>query len=102
VRADVQRAFNDWLQGRMAHTVWQTGGCRSWYQDPRSGRNTVLWPDTAISFWRRLRRVRMSDYLLQRTSAGSEFKSLAAHPASSAAMLSSSPAGQPSQRSDSR
>ncbi|MFI7616200.1 flavin-containing monooxygenase [Nonomuraea terrae] len=64
VRAEVQRAFNEWLRGRMAHTVWQTGGCRSWYQDPRSGRITVLWPDTAVAFWRRLRRVRMSDYLL--------------------------------------
>jgi hypothetical protein len=46
----------------MAGTVWQTGGCHSWYQDPRSGRNTVLWPDTTIAFWRRTRRARMSDY----------------------------------------
>jgi len=66
VRPEVQSAFNDWLDGRMVETVWQSGGCRSWYQDPRSGRNTALWPDTTIAFWRRTRRARMSDYLLDR------------------------------------
>ncbi|MGQ5656084.1 flavin-containing monooxygenase [Streptomyces sp. EKR5.2] len=64
VRPEVQQAFNDWMNGRMAGTVWQSGGCRSWYQDPRSGRNTVLWPDTSIAFWRRTRRVRLTDYRL--------------------------------------
>ncbi|WP_242190426.1 flavin-containing monooxygenase [Saccharopolyspora soli] len=64
VRPEVQRSFNQWLMGRMDGTVWQTGGCRSWYQDPRSGRNTVLWPDTTIAFRHRTRRARMSDYLL--------------------------------------
>jgi hypothetical protein len=45
VRPEVQDSFNDWLDSRMAGTAWQAGGCHSWYQDPRSGRNTVLWPD---------------------------------------------------------
>ncbi|GAA3803933.1 flavin-containing monooxygenase [Streptomyces chiangmaiensis] len=64
VRPEVQQAFSDWMDGRMAGTVWQSGGCRSWYQDPRSGRNTVLWPDTSIAVWRRTRRVRLTDYRL--------------------------------------
>ncbi|SFO42124.1 Predicted flavoprotein CzcO associated with the cation diffusion facilitator CzcD [Pseudonocardia ammonioxydans] len=63
VRPTVQESFNRWLDRRMDATVWQNGGCRSWYQDPRSGRNTVLWPDTSIAFWRRTRRPRLSDYL---------------------------------------
>lgn len=66
VRPTVQESFNEWLDGRMEGTVWQNGGCRSWYQDPRSGRNTVLWPDTSIAFWRRLRRTRLSDFVLDR------------------------------------
>jgi len=37
-------ASNAWVQKRMGSTVWQTGGCRSWYQDPVTGRNTLLWP----------------------------------------------------------
>jgi cation diffusion facilitator CzcD-associated flavoprotein CzcO len=64
IRADIQDTFNDWLQDRMATTVWQSGGCRSWYQDPRSGRNTILWPDTSTGFRRRTRNIRMSDYLI--------------------------------------
>lgn len=67
VRPEVQQSFNDWLDGRMTGTVWQSGGCRSWYQDPRSGRNTVLWPDTSVAFWRRTRRTRLSDYRLDRS-----------------------------------
>ncbi|MFI5615172.1 flavin-containing monooxygenase [Amycolatopsis sp. NPDC051903] len=65
VRPEVQSAFNDWLDSRLAHTVWQTGGCRSWYQDPRSGRNTVLWPAGTVEFWRRTRRVRPADYVVE-------------------------------------
>ena len=64
VRADVQREYVGWLQGRLATTVWQSGGCRSWYQDARTGRNTILWPDTTIAFWRRTRRARMRDYVI--------------------------------------
>jgi hypothetical protein len=44
--------------------VWQTGGCRSWYYDPVSGRNTLLWPGGTIEFYRRTRRVRRADYEL--------------------------------------
>ena len=62
VRAQVQQEFVGWLQGRLAATVWQSGGCHSWYQHARTGRNTILWPDTTIAFWRRTRRVRMGDY----------------------------------------
>lgn len=31
-------------------TVWLSGGCRSWYVDPRSGRLTTLWPDFSFTF----------------------------------------------------
>jgi cation diffusion facilitator CzcD-associated flavoprotein CzcO len=62
VRPPVERAFNDWLQGRLVHSVWQAGGCRSWYQHPATGKNTALWPSSAIAFWRKTHRVRLSDY----------------------------------------
>lgn len=67
VLPEKQTHFNNWLQGRLAQTVWQSGGCHSYYQDSRSGQNTVMWPDTSIAFWRRTRRARMSDYLLDGT-----------------------------------
>jgi cation diffusion facilitator CzcD-associated flavoprotein CzcO len=44
VREDVQRDYNSDLQRRLAATIWNTGGCASWYLDEQ-GRNTTLWPD---------------------------------------------------------
>ncbi|HYP48296.1 MAG TPA: NAD(P)/FAD-dependent oxidoreductase, partial [Thermoleophilaceae bacterium] len=44
VRASVQRAYNEELQSRLAGTVWNTGGCSSWYFDA-NGRNSIMWPD---------------------------------------------------------
>jgi len=37
-----QDAFNDGLQERLGHSVWNTGGCASWYLDEH-GNNRVLW-----------------------------------------------------------
>jgi hypothetical protein len=37
-------------------------GCRSWYQDPRTGCNTLLWPRSTLDFWRRTRTARRADY----------------------------------------
>ncbi len=31
-------------------TVWTRGGCTNWYRDERTGRLTLLWPDSATSF----------------------------------------------------
>jgi cyclohexanone monooxygenase len=52
-RADAVQEWNDDLQRRMRRTVWNTGGCSSWYLDEH-GRNTVLWPRTTYTFRRLL------------------------------------------------
>lgn len=52
-RANVQRRWNARLQRRMRRTVWNTGGCSSWYLDSH-GRNTTLWPRSTVSFRRAL------------------------------------------------
>ena len=54
-RPEAQRAFNADLQRRLAGTVWQTGGCASWYLD-QFGHNTTLWPDFTFRFRRLVRR----------------------------------------------
>ena len=48
-RQDATREWNDALQRRLTRTVWNTGGCSSWYLDER-GRNTTLWPRTTAAF----------------------------------------------------
>ncbi|MFE3635194.1 flavin-containing monooxygenase [Streptomyces sp. NPDC059168] len=54
-------AWNHRVQERMKRTVWNTGGCTSWYLDP-SGRNTTIWPGTTAEFRRATRRVDLAEY----------------------------------------
>jgi len=61
VMESVQSGYNDELQRRLVPTVWNAGGCRSWYMDPR-GRNTTIWPGYTWDFRRRTRRFELSKY----------------------------------------
>jgi cation diffusion facilitator CzcD-associated flavoprotein CzcO len=67
-RAVAQKRWNAGLQRRMRRTVWNTGGCSSWYLDAH-GRNTVLWPKATFTFRRLLSRfdVRAYDVVVART-----------------------------------
>jgi hypothetical protein len=55
VRRDVQDAWNADVQERLRKTVWNTGGCASWYID-RNGDNPIMWPGFTFSFRRMTRR----------------------------------------------
>ncbi|GAA2221248.1 NAD(P)/FAD-dependent oxidoreductase [Streptomyces amakusaensis] len=61
-------AWNRGIQERMRRTVWNTGGCASWYLDA-SGRNTTLWPGTTAEFRRVTRRVDLAEYEVLRAPA---------------------------------
>ncbi|MFH9658537.1 flavin-containing monooxygenase [Streptomyces sp. NPDC017248] len=61
-------SWNDRVQERMKRTVWNTGGCTSWYLDP-SGRNTTIWPGTTTEFRRATRRVDLAEYEVVRRPA---------------------------------
>jgi cation diffusion facilitator CzcD-associated flavoprotein CzcO len=63
VRPEVQARFNAMLREKLQATVWQTGGCRSWYQNAQ-GHNSASWPGFTFDYWRRTRQVRLSDYAL--------------------------------------
>ncbi len=64
VRPEVQQHFVEEIYRLMTRTVWQSGGCHSWYQDQRTGEITTLWPGSVVAYFRRTRRVVASDYLL--------------------------------------
>ena len=49
-----QQEFGTRMESRLAGTVWQTGGCASWYQGP-DGRNVALWPGSTRAFRRLMR-----------------------------------------------
>ncbi|KOV62718.1 flavin-containing monooxygenase [Streptomyces sp. MMG1121] len=59
-------SWNDKVQERMKRTVWNTGGCTSWYLDA-SGRNTTIWPGTTSEFRSATRRVDLAEYEVIRT-----------------------------------
>ncbi|HXJ62597.1 MAG TPA: NAD(P)/FAD-dependent oxidoreductase [Actinomycetota bacterium] len=48
-----QAAYGEQMQRRLSRTVWNSGGCRSWYLDDH-GRNTILWPTFTFTFRREL------------------------------------------------
>ncbi|MGX1545896.1 flavin-containing monooxygenase [Streptomyces adustus] len=67
-RPSAVNAWNRRVQDRMKRTVWNTGGCTSWYLDA-SGRNTTIWPGTTSEFRRETRRVDLTEYEVLRAPA---------------------------------
>lgn len=49
VKASPCQAYNKDIQQSLKKTVWQSGGCRSWYQDAK-GNNTTIWPGFTWSY----------------------------------------------------
>ncbi|MGW1542595.1 flavin-containing monooxygenase [Streptomyces sp. NPDC002309] len=68
-RPEAVGAWNRAVQERMKRTVWNTGGCSSWYLDA-AGRNTTIWPGTTGEFRRATRRVDLGEYEVLRPPAG--------------------------------
>jgi len=68
VREDVERAFNARLHAKLAGSVWNSGGCHSWFLD-HTGQNRQSWPGTGTSYWRATRRPNPNAFLLTRRGA---------------------------------
>ncbi|WP_432249173.1 flavin-containing monooxygenase [Streptomyces sanyensis] len=60
-RPSAVHGWNRRVQERMRRTVWNTGGCTSWYLDS-AGRNTTIWPGTTTEFRNATRRVDLAEY----------------------------------------
>ncbi|MCP3820411.1 NAD(P)/FAD-dependent oxidoreductase [Streptomyces sp. A3M-1-3] len=67
-RPSAVHAWNRRVQERMKRTVWNTGGCTSWYLDA-NGRNTTIWPGTTGEFRRATREVDLAEYEVLRVRA---------------------------------
>lgn len=50
VKADKQADFNRKIHSQLNESVWNTGGCMSWYRHPVSGKNTTIWPSYTWRF----------------------------------------------------
>ena len=62
VKPEVQAQFNADIVRRSKGTVWQSGGCTSWYLDSK-GRNTTVWPGFTFAFWLATRRFDAQHYV---------------------------------------
>lgn len=58
---EAQERFVRWVDAENATTVWNRGGCSSWYLDA-TGRNSTLWPHGVVRFERMVRTVAAADY----------------------------------------
>jgi cation diffusion facilitator CzcD-associated flavoprotein CzcO len=56
-----QDQFNDELQHKLAGSVWNTGGCSSWYLDEH-GVNRTLWSGMTWQYWRATRSLKPAEY----------------------------------------
>jgi cation diffusion facilitator CzcD-associated flavoprotein CzcO len=63
VRPDVYEEFNSTADKRLRGSVWNKGGCASWYLDS-NGRNGVWWPGFTWRLWQRTRRFDPREYHL--------------------------------------
>ncbi|WP_170410009.1 flavin-containing monooxygenase [Ruegeria atlantica] len=59
--AEKQAAFEREMRERHEGSVWQVGGCTSWYQDAQ-GRNTTLWPGTVSEYEKRMAQSGLEQY----------------------------------------
>lgn len=71
VRSEVEERWTRRIRRRSARTVYETGGCSSYYQNAE-GRNVVMWPSNTAEYQLRTRRFRLSPFLTEpgRTGAG--------------------------------
>ncbi len=51
------------VEARLSASIWQQGGCASWYQDAQ-GRNVALWPGTVVAYRRAMRVPDWSEFVL--------------------------------------
>jgi hypothetical protein len=58
----VQHAFNARVDELLAGSVWNAGGCGSYYLD-RNGRNSFMYPWSTVHLRRRTRRFDVDSYL---------------------------------------
>lgn len=64
VRQSAEAAFNEKVDAALAGTVWNSGGCASWYIDA-TGRNSSIYPWTTVDLRRRLAKFDLANYVVQ-------------------------------------
>jgi cation diffusion facilitator CzcD-associated flavoprotein CzcO len=72
-----QDRFNEDLQRKLGGSVWNTGGCSSWYLDEH-GVNRTLWSGMTWQYWGATRKLRPAEYRFSGVARGRAGARLAA------------------------
>jgi hypothetical protein len=49
--------------------VWEAGGCKSWYQDQKTGESPVVWPGSVVDYRRQTRAASAGDYQFRKVQS---------------------------------
>jgi cation diffusion facilitator CzcD-associated flavoprotein CzcO len=61
LKPEVMERYQRWVQERLKRTVWNAGGCASWYLS-KEGKNFISWPDFTFAFRLKTRRFDDENY----------------------------------------
>jgi len=64
IKQNIHDKYNQWIQSILKKTVWNLGGCHSWYQDAK-GNVTTLWPDFTWIYYLLMRNFDYKNYIIQ-------------------------------------
>ena len=62
VRADAEERYTNHIHDEMAQTVWQSGGCNSWYKS-KSGKVIAMFPGFSFTYRRWTKNFRAKDHM---------------------------------------
>jgi cation diffusion facilitator CzcD-associated flavoprotein CzcO len=63
-KLEAQHSFVEQTARELKGTVWETGGCTSWYMD-ETGRNSSIWPSYTFSYRRLAGKFQGNDYKIR-------------------------------------
>lgn len=61
IKPEMAERYDNQMQERLAKTVWNAGGCTSYYRSG-AGKNATIWPDTSIRFRKQTRSFDLDNY----------------------------------------
>jgi len=64
IKEQVHDKYNQWIQSKLKTTVWNLGGCHSWYQVAK-GTVTTLWPDFTWVYHLLLKKFDYKNYVIE-------------------------------------
>lgn len=64
VTTEAENQYTEMVHNEMKHTVWQTGGCNSWYKS-KSGKVIAMFPGFSFTFRQLCKRFKINNHLIE-------------------------------------